>query len=332
VLVSIITPCLNPGERLARCLDSVASQTYPEIEHIVVDGASTDGTVELLESRGVRFVSEPDSGQANAINKGFRSARGELLGWLNADDTLLSDAAESVVTALRAKPGAGWAYGRCELRRDGVPLVALPPPRRIRNTTLDSGNLLTQPGFFMTRWAFEQVGELDESFHLGMDYDLWLRLADAGIPATYVPRPLAVYEVHGDSKTGTVEPSEFVREWAEALFKSGREQQAAFAFGRSAAASEASARCSLSPAEVREVTERVLQEQRKRGRDLDPQAVNAGALVEAAVAELHRSPRGLRHLARPTVWRYPQTRARLALASRFFGHSLIMRGRRRLAR
>jgi hypothetical protein len=160
-----------------------------------------------------------------------------------------------------------------------------------------------------------------------MDYDLWLRLADAGIPATYVPRPLAIYEVHGESKTGTVEPSEFVREWAEALLKSGRNRQAAFAFGRAAAASAAAARRSLSAAEVREITERVLRDQQARGRDLDPQAVRAGALVEAAVVELHRSPRGLRHLTQPAVWRYPQTKARLALASRFFVHSLVMRGR-----
>ena len=78
MLVSVITPCLNARDWLERCLDSVAAQTYTNVEHIVVDGASTDGTVELLQSRGVRFVSEPDSGQSNAINKGFRLARGDV--------------------------------------------------------------------------------------------------------------------------------------------------------------------------------------------------------------------------------------------------------------
>ena len=325
MLVSVITPCLNPGDWLDLCLDSIASQTYPSIEHIVVDGGSTDGTVELLQKRGVEFISEPDSGQSDAINKGLRLARGELLGWVNADDTLLPDALERVVAALHTNPSAGWAYGPCRLQRDAKPQVALRPPRRIRQNTLDSGNLISQPGFFMTRWALDRVGELDESFHLGMDYDLWLRLIDAGIPAVYVPGDLAIYEVHERSKTGSVESGEWVREWAEALFKSGRARQAAFAFGRAAAASFGQARNALSRAEVTELAERVVHDQRERGRELDAQAVAAGASVEAAVIDLHRSPAGLRHLLRPFLWRYPQTRARLTLAGRFFVQSLATR-------
>jgi glycosyltransferase involved in cell wall biosynthesis len=324
-LVSVITPCLNARDWLERCLDNVARQTYPLIEHLVVDGGSTDGAVELLESRGVRFISEPDSGQANAINKGFRLASGDVLGWLNADDLFVSDAVESVVDALRREPTAGWSYGRSRVERAGSPVVALTPPRRLSKRTLDSGNLLTQPGFFMTRWALEQVGELDESFHLGMDYDLWLRLVDAGIPAVYIPRTLAIYEVHQGSKTGTVDPSEFVREWAEALFKSGRTREAAFAFGRAAAASAAEARKSLSRTEITSLADRVVQDQHGHGRTLDPRAVEAGASVEAAVIEVHRSPAGLRHLLQPSVWRYPQTRARLILASRFLARSLMLR-------
>ena len=222
MLVSVITPCLDAADWLERCLDSVAAQTYRQVEHIIVDGGSTDGTVELLERRGVRFISEPDSGQSNAINKGFRLAGGDLLGWVNADDALLPDAVEKVVAALRANPSAGWAYGPCKLEREGRPQVALRPPRRIRTNTLDSGNLISQPGFFATRQALERVGELDESFHLGMDYDLWLRLIDAGIAAVYVSATLAIYEVHDKSKTGSVEPSEWSSEWAKALFKSGR--------------------------------------------------------------------------------------------------------------
>lgn len=327
MLVSVITPCLNAADWLERCVDSVASQTYPRVEHIVVDGGSTDGTVDLLQKLGVEFISEPDSGQANAINKGFRLARGDALGWLNADDALLPDAVERVVAALRANPSAGWAYGPCRLQRDGKPQVALRPPRRIRSTTLDSGNLISQPGFFMTRCALQRVGELDESFHLGMDYDLWLRLVDAGIPAVYVPGTLAIYEVHDTSKTGSVEPTDWVRDWAEALLKSGRTRQAAFAFGRAASASVGSGRNALSPEEVTGLAERVVHDQQARGHELDPRAVAAGASVEAAVIELHRSPAGLRHLLRPFVWRYPQTRARLTLAGRFFVQSLATRFR-----
>lgn len=322
MLVSVITPSLNPGGWLERCLDSVASQTYPDIEHIVVDGASTDGTVEFLRSRGVRFISEPDSGQSNALNKGFQLARGDVLGWVNADDALLPDAVERVVEALSRNRSAGWVYGRCRLQRDGRRLVALPPPRRIRRRTLDSGNRLPQPGFFLTRWALEQVGELDESLHLGMDYDLWLRLVDAEVPAVHIPRVLAVYDVHGNSKTGTVHPSDFVRDWGEALYKAGRARQAAFAFGRAAAALAGASRNSLDPTDIRELAEHVLHDQRARGRELDPKAVAAGVSVEAAVIELHRSPQGLRHLLRPNVWRYPQTWVRLSIAIRFLVREL----------
>src|SRR4051812_47745101 len=109
-LVTIVTPCLNPGDRLARCLDSVAAQTHRQVEHIVIDGGSTDGTVDLLRARGVRFVSEPDRGQTQAINKGFDLAQGEWLGWLNADDELTPTSIELALAALDRTPGAGWAY------------------------------------------------------------------------------------------------------------------------------------------------------------------------------------------------------------------------------
>ena len=275
----------------------------------------------------MRFVSEPDSGQSNAINKGFRLARGDVMGWLNADNVLLPDALARITNAFRGNPGAGWAYGRCTIQRDGKPEVVLPPPRHIHSTTLAAGNLLTQPGFFLTRWALEQVGELDESFHLAMDYDLFLRLADADIPAAHVRGSLATYEIHDASKTGSVQRADFLSEEAEALLKSGRTRQAAFAFGRAAATSAGSAPRALSQEEVEGTVERVVQDQRTRGRNLDARAIAAGAYVEAAMIELHRSPLGLRHLLLPAIWRYPETRARLLRAGRFFYHSAVQRAR-----
>jgi glycosyltransferase involved in cell wall biosynthesis len=331
MLVSVITPCLNARDWLERCLDSVAAQTYPHVEHIVVDGASTDGTVELLRSREVRFISEPDSGQTNAINKGFRLARGDVLGWLNADDALRPDAVERVANAFRENPSAGWTYGRCRVERDGESELSLPPPRHIRRTTLEFGNLLTQPGFFLTRWALDKVGGLDESFDLAMDYDLWLRLADAPIPPAFVRGSLATYEIHAESKTGAVPPAAFLSEEAEALLKSGRTRQAAFVFGRVASIS-ASSSGSLGAIEVDEAVRLAMKDLEARGRDSDLGAVAAGAYVEAAMIELRRSPYGVHHLLRPTVWRYPDTRARLRRAGRFFVHSAAMRVRAVLSR
>src|SRR5258708_606477 len=118
-LVSIVTPCLNPGHRIVPCLDSVSVQTYRDVQHIVIDGGSTDGTVQLLPERWVRFVSEEDRGQTDAINKGFALATGDRLGWLNADDELTERSIECALAALEAAPEAGWAYGDNDLRTDG---------------------------------------------------------------------------------------------------------------------------------------------------------------------------------------------------------------------
>ena len=115
--VSVITPCLNPGDRFVRCLDSLAAQGYAEVEHVVVDGGSTDGTVELARSRGATVISEPDRGQTDALNKGFALATGDYIGWLNADDWLVPEALERVVEAFAVNSEAGWVYCDCEIRR-----------------------------------------------------------------------------------------------------------------------------------------------------------------------------------------------------------------------
>src|SRR3954470_8977333 len=105
-LVSIVTPCLNPGWRLTRCLASVAAQTYPHLEHIVVDGGSTDETLALLESSKIRWISGPDSVKMEAMNKGFTLSSGAILSWLNADDVWMPDAVTRAVQALST--GAAW--------------------------------------------------------------------------------------------------------------------------------------------------------------------------------------------------------------------------------
>jgi hypothetical protein len=311
LLVSVITPCLNPGDWLERCLDTVSAQTYPYVEHVVVDGGSTDGTVKLLQSRGLQFVSEPDAGQASAINKGFRLARGTLLGWLNADDVLMPRAIEACVAAVRANPAVGWVYGGCTVRRDGAPDFPFRPPKRIETTTFDVGCPVPQPGSLIARWALEQVGGLDESFHLAMDYDLWLRLVDAGIPSTYIPEALAEFEIHTSSKTGSASRSEFLREESQALLKSGRDRQAAFALGR-AIAVEASTAVSDKQRYPKLAVDRLTDGVREARPELDPIAVEAGVRSEAAVIEFRRTPLGIRHLMALDIWRYRETRRRMA--------------------
>jgi hypothetical protein len=321
-LVSIVTPCLNPGERLRRCLDSVVGQTYPHVEHVIVDGGSTDGTSELLRARGLRFVSEPDDGQTEAINKGFALARGELLGWLNADDVLTPSAVELAVAAFTATPGAGWVYGDCDELLEGERQPGLRPPPVLDAHSLDQGNLLPQPGTLVARWALDRVGALDQHLQLAMDYDLWLRLLDARIPSVYVPQVLAVFELHATSKTGTTPRSEFVLEEAIAQLRCGRDRAAARTAARAAliALGERSERPPVE-AEIAHGLARI----RERASGLDARLVRAFAYAELAQAELFARPRGFRHLFRPQVWLVPETRKQLLAV---LGHASA----RRLAR
>lgn len=201
-LVSIVTPSLNQAHYLRQAIESVQTQTYPRIEHIIVDGGSTDGTLEVLaEYEGVRWVSEPDRGQSHALNKGVSLGSGEILGWLNADDTYEPAAIAEAVTALE-DTGAALVYADVTRVNDnGV------NPRRIRSraefdlwTELNLGCGIYSPAVFFTREAFDGVGGLDEQLHLTMDYDLWLRIGKR-FPARHVDAVWAVQRIHDDAKS-----------------------------------------------------------------------------------------------------------------------------------
>jgi GT2 family glycosyltransferase len=301
-LVSVITPSLNPGERLIRCLDSVAAQSYAHVEHIVVDGGSTDGTVELARSRGLRVISEPDRGQTDALNKGFALATGDYLGWLNADDWLVPEAIERVVQMFAAMPEVGWVYCDCEIRRENGIAEIFRSPAGLGKDALDFGNRLTQPGAFVARWALDRVGPLDEEMHLAMDFDLWLRLLDAGVPSAHIPEALAVFEIHHSSKTGSIDLSEFFREEALALLKSGRRTPAAASLGRAAAAAALMGDGRVDSGRLREAIgrfETIASEWRLRS---ERGVVRPAAFAEAARLEALVSLGGLRHLAHPSPW------------------------------
>jgi glycosyltransferase involved in cell wall biosynthesis len=227
--VSVITPCLNPGERISRCIRSVLAQTYADVEHVVVDGGSTDGTVSVLEEAGVRYVSAPDRGQTDAIAKGFELSSGALLSWLNADDELTPQAVERAVAT-----GFEWVYGDCAVI-NGSRRSVWRPPVRFGAWEIEAGEMIAQPGTFFARSALDLVGGLDPSFDLTMDIDLWIRLVDAGIASCYVPEVLATFEIHPDSKTGSIGRKRFQLEHARALAKSGRYAAASAAVGRAAA-------------------------------------------------------------------------------------------------
>lgn len=191
-LVSVLTPSYNQARWLSHNIASVARQTYPWVEHIVVDGGSTDETIGLLESTSdIRWVSEPDRGQSDAINKAFRLSRGEIVGWLNSDDAYYaSDAVEVVVTAFERNPKAVVVYGHGALVDASGLVLHLVWVPKLNPSLLRIGNYILQPSVFVRRSA---VGDalVDESLDFVMDRDLWLRLARVG-PFVRVDRVLAI--------------------------------------------------------------------------------------------------------------------------------------------
>jgi glycosyltransferase involved in cell wall biosynthesis len=200
-LVSIVTPSLNQGRFIEQAIRSVLDQDYEPIEHIVVDGGSADETLAVIRRHPhLRWLSEPDDGQADAINKGFGMARGEIFGWLNADDLYLPGAVSAAVAVLR-ETGCGLVHGGWrKIDESGATIrdvAVVPFDYRLQ---LEVRNGVAQPGAFFTREAFESVGGLDASYSYAMDYELWLRLAER-FEVRQVDAILAAHRFHPDSKT-----------------------------------------------------------------------------------------------------------------------------------
>jgi glycosyltransferase involved in cell wall biosynthesis len=202
--VTIVTPTLNQRRFIEATIDSVLSQDYPAIQYIVIDGGSTDGTCELLrkyEGR-LQWISEPDRGQSDAINKGFRRARGEILAWLNSDDTYLPGAVRAAVGHLAAHPNCAMVYGDGFLIDEDGRVT-----RRFQATgPFDLWRLVyvidyvLQQSAFFRRDAAEAVGLLDERLHWGMDWDLFIRIGKR-FRVDYLPVAMANLREHGTAKT-----------------------------------------------------------------------------------------------------------------------------------
>ncbi len=176
-LVSVVTPSLNDAEFIERTIQSVANQDYPNLEHIVVDGGSTDGTMEILKRYPkVRWISEKDSGQSDALNKGFKLARGEIVGWLNSDDTYNPGAIRSAVDCLEAHPSTAMVYSHCNIidADDRIISTLYAPLFDLARELID--HILPQPTIFLRATALAEVGYLDSRLHYIMDWEFFLRL------------------------------------------------------------------------------------------------------------------------------------------------------------
>jgi glycosyltransferase involved in cell wall biosynthesis len=203
-LVSVVTPSYNQVAYLEETIQSVLSQGYPNLEYIIVDGGSTDGSVEIISRYAGRlswWVSEPDQGQTDAINKGFARARGEILAWLNSDDTYLPQAISQAAEYLVNHPEAGMVYGDANLVDQRGKLIGKFPAQQTNYKRLRRGyvHIPQQAAFFRTA-LWREVGPLDPSFYFAMDYDLWVRLARRA-PLHYYPRLWANFRLHQDGKS-----------------------------------------------------------------------------------------------------------------------------------
>lgn len=205
--ISIITITFNSAKTLLRALESVQAQTYKDIEHVIVDGQSTDGTRKLIEAyakehANVRWISEKDDGIYNAINKGIAMATGDVIGLLHSDDTLYStDSIEYIANAF-AQTDANVVYGDLQYRKGGK-VVRHWKSNTFNSRTLKYGWMPPHPTVYVRREVYEQVGPYDDWFRISADYDMLLRIFTAGYKTYYIPKVLVSMEIGGVSNRNT---------------------------------------------------------------------------------------------------------------------------------
>ena len=207
-LVSVITPVLNGIKYLEECIQSVLNQGYPCIEHVIVDGGSTDGTLDILSSYQakypdrIRFISEPGTGVGEALNDGLRMAKGEIFGWVNADDFYEPDAVQTVVEFFRANPDAYFVFGNCNIINEKGEIIGRSKPRDFDlKEMINETDCIPCPSAFYKREVIEKVGWFETS--IGSDRDYWIRVGMI-FPIHRIENVLSSFRVHpGSATTGS---------------------------------------------------------------------------------------------------------------------------------
>ena len=215
--ITIITPSLNQGEFIEQTIESVLSQEYPDLEYIVIDGGSSDGTLEVLRKYAgkLHWVSEPDQGQSHAINKGLRMASGDVVAYLNSDDLYELGTLRKVGEFFSLHPEASWLTGRCRIIdqngrevRQWMTFIKNFWLRTQSYTVLKVLDYISQPATFWRREVMDKVGFFDETLHYAMDYDYSLRVG-CHSRLWVLDDYLASFRVHTASKGGSSASDQF---------------------------------------------------------------------------------------------------------------------------
>lgn len=209
--ISVVTPSYNQAKFLEEALLSVKAQSYPALEHIVMDGGSTDGSVEILRSyssrpgwKHLRWKSESDKGQSDALNKGFRVATGDVVGWLNSDDRYRPSCFQTIANEFRKHRDADVLYGDYTYIDENGRVWRIRREIEFNRFILQYLHMLyvPTPSSFFRRRIFDERNWIDTKFHYAMDYEFILRLARNGYAFRHIPALLADFRLHPESKTG----------------------------------------------------------------------------------------------------------------------------------
>ncbi len=207
LLVSIITPTYNSEKYLEETIMSVTKQSYPNIEYIIIDGGSKDSTPDIIRKykKNIAYwISEPDNGQTDAINKGFLKSKGDLVGWLGGDDTLYPDTIEKIVGYVENNninlEEVGVIFGDVVALHDGNREVLMKGHKINRRRLLNIWPQVLQPGSLHPRWVIEKIGLPDVSLNYCMDYEYWLRILEKS-KSIYIDATLAKFRMHTESKS-----------------------------------------------------------------------------------------------------------------------------------
>jgi len=206
---SIVTPSFNQASFLERTITSVLEQPYPKLEYIVIDGDSSDGSREIILKNQEKFsywISEPDKGQTDAINKGFAHASGDIFAWLNSDDTYLPDILPQVASFFEKHPDAAAVYSNTNFIDENDRIIGRFPAAQTDYKKLQRGYVhIPQQACFFRADLWRKVGPLDPNIFFAMDYDLWVRLSREG-NLFYLPENTwANFRLHSDAKTITAD-------------------------------------------------------------------------------------------------------------------------------